>query len=543
MKGTDSYRLVRGWLFLLLIAFLGWTSVVLAGNSRWQREEVDWRMTGGERIKAVRYPKDKAPKMSAGKRGRRPQRFRKRALGPEELSRLAPLAQKFSAEEGNIPVFASVIDSPPVDGFVPWIVVAITDERSDELEFDAIPTSSVVGNYLTANPETDYAIGIFDTGASAHVMGHAAAVQAGLFSADLITSNIIDISGVTGSVEAWVSQPLGLFIDGLGALDSSGQLLDTSGMVGETNVAIAVGQGGSPDLPTAIGSPLSVYFTASFRNDQEVTVVRDGDEFTSPDIRLYEQDDPCIPEYSNIMPLELRPLGGYSVQYIPSLGDIFEFPPASPSVIIGNLSQSIFFVHSVDLVEGNNSAIDKDRFMFDTGAQITVIGSRIAARLALDIYEPEFEVEIQGVTGDTIMAPGFYIDSIEIPALGEWLSFTDVPVVLLDVYSPEGGTVDGIIGMNLFVNFNFVLRGGGMFLQDDPTVEFELISIIGDIAPEGGDGEVNFLDLAEFANHWLETQSSPNWNPQCDMSPQPVPDGKVDFSDYAVLTQHWSGSD
>jgi len=97
--------------------------------------------------------------------------------------------------------------------------------------------------------------------------------------------------------------------------------------------------------------------------------------------------------------------------------------------------------------------------------------------------------------------------------------------------------------MNLFVNFNFVLRGGGMFLQDDPTVEFELISIIGDIAPEGGDGKVNFLDLAEFANHWLETQSSPNWNPQCDMSPQPVPDGKVDFSDYAVLTQHWSGSD
>ena len=543
MKGIDSYRLVRGWLFLLLIAFLGWTSVVLAGNSRWQREEVDWRVTGGGRIKAVRYPKDKAPKMSAGEKGRQPKRFRKRELGPEELSRLAPLAHKFSAEESNIPVFASVIDSPPVDGFVPWIVVAITDERSDELEFDAIPTSSVIGDYLTSNPETDYAIGIFDTGASAHVMGNAAAVQAGLFSADLITSNIIEISGVTGSVEAWVSQPLGLFVDGLGALDSSGQLIDTSGMVGETNVSIAVGQGGSPDLPTAIGSPLSVYFTASFRNDQEVTIVRDGNEFTSPDIRLYEQDDPCIPEYFNIIPLELRPLGGYSVQYIPSLDDIFEFPPASPSTIIGNLSQSVFFVHSVDLVEGDNSAIDKDRFMFDTGAQITVIGSRVAARLALDIYEPEFEVEIQGVTGDTIMAPGFYIDSLEIPALGEWLSFTDVPVILLDVYSPEGGTADGIIGMNLFVNFNFVLRGGGMFLQDDPTVEFELIGIIGDIVPEDGDGEVNFLDLAEFADHWLETQTSPNWNPQCDMSPQSFPDGKVDFSDYAVLAQNWSGSD
>jgi hypothetical protein len=142
------------------------------------------------------------------------------------------------------------------------------------------------------------------------------------------------------------------------------------------------------------------------------------------------------------------------------------------------------------------------------------------------------------VTGDVIMAPGFYIDVVDIPALGEWLSFTNIPVVLLDVPSPEGGTVDGIIGMNLFNDLNFVLRGGGLFLQDDPSVEFKII-VIGDIAPAGGDGKVDYLDLAELAAHWLETSSSPSWNPLCDLAPRRNPDGIINFLDFAVMAEHW----
>ena len=210
---------------------------------------------------------------------------------------------------------------------------------------------------------------------------------------------------------------------------------------------------------------------------------------------------------------------------------------------MGNLSQSVLFVHSVDVTDTNHVAYDKDRFLFDTGAQVTVIGSRIAARLALDPTSPEFEVEIQGVTSDSIMAPGFYVDSLQIPALGEWLEFTNVPVVLLDISSPEGGSVDGIIGMNLFVDYNFVLHGGGLFLQDDPSVELELISydIIADIAPEGGDGVVNIRDLIVFINAWLATTNPPSgdWNPSCDMAPQPIPDGQINLLDFAVLAEYW----
>jgi hypothetical protein len=138
------------------------------------------------------------------------------------------------------------------------------------------------------------------------------------------------------------------------------------------------------------------------------------------------------------------------------------------------------------------------------------------------------------------MVPGFYLDSIEIPALGNWLSFTNVPVILYDISSPEGGTLDGIIGMNLFVDFNLILRGGGLFLQEDPALEFELIEmpIVGDIAPGTGDGVVNYLDLSAFVAAWLSNSESLNWNPRADMAP-PLSDGVVDFLDLAVFAAHW----
>jgi hypothetical protein len=236
---------------------------------------------------------------------------------------------------------------------------------------------------------------------------------------------------------------------------------------------------------------MSVYFATEIRNDRPVTVTRDGESVTGPGITLHPIESDATPAYDNIIPLELRPLGGISVQYIPStdsllgggdnpfgdiLGGSLDFPPGSPSVIVGNGSQSLYFVHSVDLYEGETQIQDRNRFMLDTGAQVTVIGSRVAARLRLDPQDPDFTVEIEGVTGNSLIAPGFNLDRLEIPALGDWYAATQVPVVLLDISSPEGGTLDGIIGMNLFVDFNLIVRGGGLFLGDDPQLELQPIA-------------------------------------------------------------------
>lgn len=467
----------------VLIVLLTFASALQAATDTWQRQDVDWQAGGGRRIKGIHHPAD------------RPAPLRSDRQDPPKRSADPGVKLYSQPSRAATAILASemLVESPPVDGFVPWIAVSVTTRRKAELELEADVETSIRGSYPTGvNPQTDYIIGLFDTGASAHVMGYADGVRVRV-SPGMLTASEVVVSGVTGSVVASVTQPLGIFIDGLAAIDPETLALDSSNMMGESNVAIMVGQnpGPLPDLPTAIGTPMSVFYTTVIRNDQTRTVERNGETFTAPDIRLYETGDTQAPRFSNAIPLELRPLGGISVQYIPTLdmglggfdlddilgggGFATDFPPSSPSVIIGNSAQSLFFVHSVDLYDGDKSAVDKNRFMLDTGAQVTVVGTRIAARLGLDPEAPEFEVEIQGVTGDITMAPGYYVDAIDIPALGQWFQARQVPVVLLDISSPEGGTLDGIIGMNLFMDFNLIVRGGGLFLEDDPRLELQRI--------------------------------------------------------------------
>jgi len=483
MKLTNRVQ-VRFYAASISLLLMVLTAPLAAASADWKRQDVDWQAGGGRRIKGIHHPKDSAM----------PTLDQRRALStPRATGKLA-----IAAAENEL-----LVESPPVDGFVPWIAVSITRQRSADLEMEAVVETSVRGSYPTGvNPQRDFIIGLFDTGASAHVIGYADATRAGVYKG-LVTTNMATVSGVTGSVDVMISYPLAVFIGGLDAVAPAALTLDQSGMMGQSNVAVVVGRnpGTGPDLPTAIGSPMSVYYTTLIRNDREVTLTRDGRTYTAPEIRMYETSDADTPRFANVIPLELRPLGGYSVQYIPTLdvggggwdlddilgdwggGTGMDFPPAGPSTIIGNSSQSLFFIHSVDLYEGSKSAMDKNRFMLDTGAQVTVVGSRMAARLQLNPATPEFEVEIEGVTGDVIMAPGFYIDTLEIPALGQWFRATNVPVVLLDIASPEGGTLDGIIGMNLFVDFNLILRGGGLFLDDDPKLELERIDATTNATP------------------------------------------------------------
>jgi len=548
---------------LLLTCFILLSSVILCGiaaargNKRgWERKDVKWRLSGGNQIKGVYYPKEKPPVfLEKHRKEKHVPRRKKIRPSRDTMQPSMDVMQPSRIEAATAPILTTIIDSPPIDGFVPWITVIVTDERAEELDLESYQTTTIVGNYPPGyNPITDFVVGIFDTGASAHVMGNADAIQSGLFAGDpdLVTDNPIEVAGVIGSVTTLASQPIGIFIDGLGIINFSGQLGSTDDMVGQTNVSILVGQGGEPvDLPTVVGTPMAVYYTAVFHNDEQIVITHDNEQYITPSITFHEHDDGAIPSYSNIIPLELRPLGGLNVQYIPDFdifGDLadlnldFDFStPQVPSTIVGNLSQSVFFVHAVDITEGGNTAFDKNRYMFDTGAQVTVIGSRIAARLGLNPSVPDFQVEIQGVTGESETKPGFYIDLLQIPALGEWFSFTNVPVILLDISSPEGGTLDGIIGMNLFVDFNFVLRGGGLFLQEDPRIELEPLGerMIADFGPPSGDGTVDSLDLATFVKAWLATPSSGDWNPKCDIAPLSSPDGIINLFDFAVLAEYW----
>ncbi|MDT8301848.1 MAG: aspartyl protease family protein [Sedimentisphaerales bacterium] len=541
MKRNKSHNRIKALFAILSTIVVCWVSVVQAEQPGFKRKEVDLRVSGGSRIQAIRYFEENEPSLFNEKTYHKMSVIRKRILRD-----ILPAEEKSYSLMSIPSVMANVIDSPPIDGFVPRIAVTVTDEGSDDFDWVAQTQMSVVGNHLTDYPETDFTIGLFDTGASAHIISYAGANRTGIYDADLITSSMTEILGATNSVSAWVSKPLAVFADGLAAVEPNGMTLDSSRMVGQSNVSVIIGDlppEDKPDLPTVLGSPMSVNFVTVINNDRQITVTYDGNDLTSPDIKFYEHGDPEIPDYANRIPLNLIPSGAQNIQYIPDLEAIMEFvfQPGSPSIIVGNSAQSLFFVDSVDLRHNERSAIDKQRFMLDTGAQITVISSGIASRLGLNPDNADFEVEIQDVTGEITLEPGFYIDSLEIPSLGEWLSFTNVPVVLLDVGSPEGGTLEGIIGMNLFVNFNVVLRGGGLFGQDPPSLEFELITehLVADIAPEGGDGIVDYLDFEAFANAWGSTTTSPNWNPAADLAPPLDPDGIIDMLDLEIFFDNW----
>ena len=525
-------------LILFVLLFVGnfCCSVAVAGKKLWQRKEVNWRISGGSRIKAVNYPADKPP-LTLNEHRRSKRKVRLEQIAPSTTPALGQT------------VFAAVIDSPPIDGFVPWIIVSVTDEAGGFWDMDAVPETSVIGDPLTENPQSDYVIGIYDTGASTHVIGDDHALKTGI-APDMVTSLEIELLGATGTATGYTTQPLGIFIAGLDSLEPNGLLIDNSRMVGETNVSIIAGDPvESPNLPTAIGMPMAVYFNAAFCNNKQISVTIDGNDFNSPYIEFYSLSDSCTPSYSNLIDLQLRPSDAGAVQYFPCdllalCGDEPDGTPVYPSMIWGGFSnQSLYFLPWVNVQDGDDSITNLDGFMLDTGAQITVISRTIASGMHLSTSNPDFWVEIQDVTGQITNEPGFFLDSLEIPADGQWLEYTNVPVVAINVLSPEGGYLDGIIGMNLFVDLNFVIKGGGMAGQGYyPTLEFEPVSRIpGDIAGNCYQCKVDYLDLAAFTNAWLATYNprTTNWNPNADMAPQPTPDKNIDFLDFAVLADHW----
>jgi hypothetical protein len=451
MKITSHYR-VKSTHLAAFVVLLALTVTVQAATDNWQRSNVDWRAGGGRRITGIYAPHDKPFPSTSQKR-----------IVKNPSKTLGATATSGAADQ---------IDSPPVDGFTVYVAIAFTDARSaDDSNRVAQPHSAIVGRFLTEHPQTDFAMGVFDTGGSFHLMGYAAAQRTGILAADLLSPYKMDLMGATGSASVWLSRPLAVFIDGLSAIDPNTLILNHSKMVGQSNVAIAVGQEpkrGVAELGTVIGTPLCVTLATAIFNDRQITVVRDSNEYAGPDARFYSLTDPCIPQYADRVSLNLLPAGASDVEY---------YLPYRPSLIAGDSwLQGWFFLDSVDLHEGEQSSLDRHGFLLDTGSQLTVISSSVASKLNLDSAAADFKVEIRDITHQITIIPGFYVDVLEMPTATGRLKYTHVPVIVLDIGLPEGVSFDGIIGTNLFTDFNLLIHGGGLPGQDPPFLEFQRLT-------------------------------------------------------------------
>jgi len=169
------------------------------------------------------------------------------------------------------------------------------------------------------------------------------------------------------------------------------------------------------------------------------------------------------------------------------------------------------------------------RVMLDTGAQSSIISSTVAARLNLPL-EPDFTGEACGPGGLTEVS-GYYIDYVRINAMGGALEFAHVPFVVVDMESPEGGPLDGVLGMNFFWNRNIVLEptgAGAGFLHVSDPVPYAYIDL-------NLDGAVDMADFAIFAAAWRTTPADPAWNKQCDFFADEV----IDARDLQAFADSW----
>jgi len=63
-------------------------------------------------------------------------------------------------------------------------------------------------------------------------------------------------------------------------------------------------------------------------------------------------------------------------------------------------------------------------------------------------------------------------------------------------------------------------------------------TLLGDIAPDGGDGYVNILDLARLSQAWMSEPNSANWDEHCDIAPGDG-DNMINYLDYNVIANEW----
>lgn len=298
------------------------------------------------------------------------------------------------------------------------------------------------------------ALGIFDTGASAVTF---AATDQEVFAG--IETGPIPIKvpggaaagGIGGEIVGDVSEPGIIYSDGMHAFDLtfdeygfpqfnitlSPSALETPG------IQAFVGTESSPLLPTITGTP-ALHPSPKYPDGAAARIAMQGAKIDFSDI---------FPDLIIPFPDLTYTVPGSTIEIDPNDTTVFE-PLTLPLIPYGGDN----FADPGDLITDTNLYLIPDmtcvmdtltsipgNFLFDTGAQLSVISTDMALSLNLDLDNPTTSIDVQGVAGNETV-PGFTITKLIIPRSdGGILELTDVPIYVLDV-APG---IDGIFGMNL----------------------------------------------------------------------------------------------
>lgn len=370
---------------------------------------------------------------------------------------------------------------PRLAGFSPLVAITTSSKRSPvgadnyehllETTYDCNPfTGPIFPNCGALNPPAtqNYVIGVLDTGADASLLAGSHADTLGVFG-QYLTDNTIQIGGVGGTVDAFISQPIGFYAAGLSAVQANGTL-NHALLRGHSNASIVVAPpidcDEAGEVTGVMGMPVLAFHNTVIRVDTPRIVNALGRTWRSPEV-LVQPVGQALPNFPRRFAMQFVGLSPLiqTAAYFPNLFDPDDHvTPVTPTLLAlfaGTIPTGGLFFAEIRVLQGEPSPINTAipmRVMVDTGSQASIMSSGMAANLNLPL-EPDFEVAVCGVAGVVETIPGYYIDFVRINALGGAMDFSRAPFVILDLPSPDGmGVMDGILGMNFFWNRNVVFE-------------------------------------------------------------------------------------
>ena len=397
-----------------------------------------------------------------------------------------------------------------IGGFIPFVGLGMTDEyKTIDSTIDGIdvgatffisdPAYSVPSSatQLGSGSTPYYDIALLDTGAATHIITQQAYEGFDIEGNGMAGTNIQEVGGATGVLEMLINDAGGVYIEGLQHATVSGDnlVLDKSKLRGQTSFATLA----APEewtLPNIVGLPIATQHTIVIRNSNPQVFEYQGNTVRTPDIELTDLGTGADEGIVRRADLNIRPGIGfvqgpyyvYNTDFSDILngGDIaFHDNPASPSVVQDQNGSGGSLFLEVDMEREGNVKEERE-FLFDTGADMTVISQTMAKRLGFDavLDTPDFYLEVEGSGGISSGVPGIFLDELSITTVGGDFTLYDVPVAILDVtdVSDPGNVLDGIIGTHLFngrdlvIDANPSLGAGGsgpsLYISDPVTTNF-----------------------------------------------------------------------
>lgn len=348
---------------------------------------------------------------------------------------------------GNL--FAYPLQSPPVVGFRPIVAVTLTDQQGpDDLNFGAIPNNQRIGSLMPAGqPEYTY-LATLDSGGQSHILAADVAAMIDFEASNRAGQFSIGVTGASGSEDLLVSDPIGVWVAGVDRITNTTTLqAPANAYKGQFHSSVLTAEAGSV-LPSIIGVPMFAHYAVNIRNSQTRRLATPEGAIRSPAIEFVSPGSGA--QFQFRLELDLRDPSNSATappSFFPSFTDFDDFSndPSTPTfwtfpIANANLSHT-------------GGSVNQQEFLFDTGAQVTVVSEATADAIGFDVGTdtPDFFVDVLGVGGVT-QVPGFFVNQLELPVTGGSAIYQDVPVIVLNIADPRDGVgfVPGIIGMNLF---------------------------------------------------------------------------------------------